>query len=215
MNFPENLKYTKDHEWILVEGDQATVGITNPNQLTNAGTRNQDRYGLEGKASYSFAANDVTGKIWVSGLTQKVDGAPQDENQMWSADIGANVKVAGFDLTGYYYGGEGLGTTVQFRDGYSINGKQRDSQGGYVQATYALPTKTKVGISWGKSELDQAGTDNVTTLVKENTMTTVGLYHPLTKHLNLVAEYNNIQSQSHRGQTNESQTYSVGGILFF
>jgi glycine cleavage system H protein len=28
MNFPENLKYTKDHEWILVEGDTATVGIT-------------------------------------------------------------------------------------------------------------------------------------------------------------------------------------------
>lgn len=28
MNFPENLKYTKDHEWVLVEGDTATVGIT-------------------------------------------------------------------------------------------------------------------------------------------------------------------------------------------
>lgn len=28
MNFPENLKYTKDHEWILVEGNQATIGIT-------------------------------------------------------------------------------------------------------------------------------------------------------------------------------------------
>lgn len=28
MNFPENLKYTKDHEWILVDGDTATVGIT-------------------------------------------------------------------------------------------------------------------------------------------------------------------------------------------
>jgi glycine cleavage system H protein len=28
MNFPENLKYTKDHEWILVEGNSATVGIT-------------------------------------------------------------------------------------------------------------------------------------------------------------------------------------------
>jgi len=28
MNLPENLKYTKDHEWIRVEGDQATVGIT-------------------------------------------------------------------------------------------------------------------------------------------------------------------------------------------
>lgn len=28
MNFPENLKYTKDHEWVRVEGDVATIGIT-------------------------------------------------------------------------------------------------------------------------------------------------------------------------------------------
>jgi glycine cleavage system H protein len=28
MNFPENLKYTKDHEWISVDGNIATVGIT-------------------------------------------------------------------------------------------------------------------------------------------------------------------------------------------
>lgn len=28
MQFPEALKYTKDHEWIKIEGDTATVGIT-------------------------------------------------------------------------------------------------------------------------------------------------------------------------------------------
>lgn len=28
MNFPETLKYTKDHEWLLVNGDTGTVGIT-------------------------------------------------------------------------------------------------------------------------------------------------------------------------------------------
>ncbi len=28
MKFPENLKYTKDHEWVKVEGDEAYVGIT-------------------------------------------------------------------------------------------------------------------------------------------------------------------------------------------
>ena len=28
MNFPENLRYTKDHEWIKLDGDIATVGIT-------------------------------------------------------------------------------------------------------------------------------------------------------------------------------------------
>jgi glycine cleavage system H protein len=28
MNIPDNLKYTKDHEWIKVEGEEATIGIT-------------------------------------------------------------------------------------------------------------------------------------------------------------------------------------------
>lgn len=28
MNYPENLRYTKEHEWIKLEGDVATIGIT-------------------------------------------------------------------------------------------------------------------------------------------------------------------------------------------
>src|SRR5688572_20341090 len=28
MEFPGNLKYTKDHEWVLLEGNTATIGIT-------------------------------------------------------------------------------------------------------------------------------------------------------------------------------------------
>lgn len=28
MNFPENLLYSKDHEWLLVEGDQGRIGIS-------------------------------------------------------------------------------------------------------------------------------------------------------------------------------------------
>ena len=28
MNFPENVRYTKDHEWLRVEGDEAVIGIT-------------------------------------------------------------------------------------------------------------------------------------------------------------------------------------------
>ena len=31
--YPADLKYTKDHEWVLVEGDTGTVGITNFAQL--------------------------------------------------------------------------------------------------------------------------------------------------------------------------------------
>jgi len=48
----------------------------------------------------------------------------------------------------------------------------------------------------------------------------IGAYHPLTKHLNLVAEYNAIESQDHgagatSGVTAESDTISLGAILFF
>ena len=28
MNFPENLKYTKDHEWVSITGEIATIGVT-------------------------------------------------------------------------------------------------------------------------------------------------------------------------------------------
>jgi glycine cleavage system H protein len=28
MNFPQELKYTKDHEWVKIDGDVATIGIT-------------------------------------------------------------------------------------------------------------------------------------------------------------------------------------------
>ena len=28
MNFPENLRYTKEHEWVRIEGNEAVVGIT-------------------------------------------------------------------------------------------------------------------------------------------------------------------------------------------
>ena len=32
MNIPSNLKYTKDHEWVLIDGDIAIVGITDSAQ---------------------------------------------------------------------------------------------------------------------------------------------------------------------------------------
>jgi len=148
-----------------------------------------------------------------------------------AGDIGANVSVAGFGLTGYYYGGSGIGTMGQMLDGVggasSTALKQRDSNGGYVQATYVLPTKTKAGISWGVSQLDLANGETSaaittgvsaagrSTLIKENRMTTVGLYHPLTKHLNLVAEYSHITSENQAGAENKAHSTNLGAILFF
>ncbi len=186
--------------------------------LNSSGTQRQPAF--VGKAVYSWAG-DVSGKVWAEAKSQKVDySASFDERaNVWG--LGANVNVAGFGLTGYYYDGKGVGTTAFLMDGVDANGKRRDSNGGYVQATYVLPTATKVGVSWGVSKLDRNSGESrtagsaATQLVKENEMTTVGVYHPLTKSLNLVGEYSRVKSENQAGQKNDSDIVSLGGILFF
>jgi len=208
-----------------MNGFQATVGIVNPNQgLSGSGTTsaiadlNQDRFGMEGKASYSFAANDVTGKVWVGGASYKVKPTTAVEYTATVGDIGANINVAGFGATGYYYKGEGVGSYMPLQLGASATGAKRDSDGGYVQLTYVLPVKTKIGVAYGISSLDTANAADVSAsglLYKDNERITVGAYHPLTKHLNLVAEYNNMETKAQNGVKNEANSVSLGAILFF
>src|SRR5690606_7177271 len=122
-------------------------------------------------------------------------------------------------LTGYYYDGKGIGQTVQFNHGFDVTGKRRDSKGGYVQATYTIPdVGTKIGLSWGQSKLEGTSTD-VTLDELKDSMWTIGAYHPLTKHLNLVAEYSDAKSDFQRKGLSDlegkSKTVSLGAILFF
>ena len=207
-------------------GFQVTVGLTNPNQgvsgsgVLTAGTAvsslNQDRFGLEGQANYSFAADNFSGKIWVGGASYKVKPLTTLEYTASVGDLGMNVNAGGVGLTAYYYKGDGVGTTIMHSNSLSVGGSKRDSDGGYLQATYVLPTKTKVGLAYGISKLDLAsGETALSTTVKENERMTAGLYHPLTKHLNLVAEYNKIESISQTNAKNTSDSVSLGGILFF
>jgi predicted porin len=209
-------------------GFQATVALTNPNQHPDANTATgaetgtasatniyQDRFGLEGKASYTFSGDALAGKVWVSGVSYDVTHTEAGASYTaTAADIGANVNAGNFGLTGYYYRGEGVGTTFFGLRGAS-SGVKRDSDGGYLQGTYVLPTKTKLGLAYGVSNLDALTADIGTSLVNKNERVTIGLYHPLTKHLNLVAEYNDIESRNHAGAKNESQHGSLGAILFF
>jgi predicted porin len=210
-------------------GFQASVGIFNPNQIGNATAAavRQDRFGLEGEASYSFAQGDISGKVWVSGLSYDVSTTTSTSYTASAGDIGANVNANGFGLTGYYYSGSGVGTTT-FGNGATVGApgatsfaststNKRDSDGGYIQLTYVTPFKTKVGAAYGISSLDLASGETAASnnTVKDNERYTLGLYHPLTKHLNLVAEYNNVESKAHNGAKAESNTYSAGAILFF
>ncbi len=188
---------------------------------------------FEAKASYAWTG-DVSGKVWSSFFTQKVTGMMGTQGVLSNTagstsattlgaeratamDIGATINAGGFGLTGYYNKGRGTGTTVMLRDGFDSQGKRRDSDDWYVQATYALPTATKVGLAYGESTLDGNSAEAFSEY--KNSMWTVGAYHPLTKSMNLVAEYSDAQSEVNRrsGATldGKSRTVSLGAILFF
>jgi predicted porin len=215
-----------------MNGFSATIAITNPNQgsfgdakqlvsgSTVAVETNQDRFGIEGQVQYEWTG-DVAGKVWSSFASYDVNteatsttavstSGTTDDYTATVYDIGAAVTSGNLGLVAYYYNGEGVGTTLMGANGVDIattagTAKKRDSDGGYLQATYVIPTGTKLGVAYGISRLDEASGETLATLIDENKRWTVGAYHPLTKHLNLVAEYNNIESE---GQSSAHETES-------
>jgi predicted porin len=165
---------------------------------------------FEGKASYAWAG-DVAGKVWVSGITQNLETSATTNERVDAWDIGGTVSMSGFGLTGYYGQGSGTGSVVQMSD---VTG-QRDSEDWYLQGTYTIPTVgTKLGARYGESsyDTDATGANDTTT-----EMWTIGAYHPLTKHLNLVAEYTDVKFTGSVANFAEGKqkTVTLGAILFF
>ncbi len=215
-DFQGQMNYTTPN----FNGFQAVVGVVQPINTLNQGTSlassgSQSQPAFEAKASYAFAG-DVSGKVWVEGKTQKVDYTASTTNTAEAYAVGANVNAAGFGLVAYYYDAKGAGTTAWLMDGVAANGNRRDSNGGYVQGSFTVPgVGTKLAASWGESNLDLAAGETNSTLVSKNEMVTVGAYHPLTKHLNLVAEYSEVKATNQAGANNKSDILSAGAILFF
>lgn len=188
-------------------------------------TDNSD-LGFDGKVAYEWAG-DYAGKVWGGFLTQKADngafGAAHDDERAHAWEIGGKVSLANFGLVGYYYDGKGLGSSVVAApttplSGLGINGLDRDVDGGYVQATYTIPgVGTKLGASWGVSKIDKSNALGDTGDF-ENESWIIGAYHPLTKSLNLVAEYTDTDYDNIgnvKGVNGDAKTIALGAILFF
>ncbi len=109
MNFPEELKYTNDHEWIRVEGNVAYVGITDFAQhelgdivyieidtLGKVVTK-EDQFGtVEAVKTVSDLLMPITGKI--AELNKKLDTNPELVNSDPYGD-GWMVKIEISDLS--------------------------------------------------------------------------------------------------------------------
>lgn len=91
MNFPAELKYTKDHEWVRVEGNVATIGITDFAQkelgdivyvdVTTIGetVAKDEIFGtVEAVKTVSDLFMPITGKVLE--MNKDIDSAPESVN---------------------------------------------------------------------------------------------------------------------------------------
>jgi len=80
MNFPSNVKYTADHEWIRVEGDEAYVGITDyaQSELGEIVFLDIDTVGEQVAQNEKFGAIEAVKTV--SDLQMPVDGEVLEAN---------------------------------------------------------------------------------------------------------------------------------------
>jgi glycine cleavage system H protein len=111
MSYPENYRYTKEHEWVHVEGDQGTIGITDHAQhelgdivfvdLPKAGTKvtkGQSFGSVESVKAVSDIYAPVSGEV--SGSNDLLSQNPEKLNQDPHGDAWLiKVKLSSSDET--------------------------------------------------------------------------------------------------------------------
>ncbi|WP_293367452.1 porin [Nevskia sp.] len=197
-------------------GFKATVGIYDPLNPVGAAASQHSAPGFHGKLQYTTNFSGAKLYLSATGLTQKQNdvGGPGNNYTSSAFDFGGKLTIADFELAGWYYVGDGVGTTALFLNSDDGAGNKRESDGFLAQATYKLGA-TKLGVNYGVSSLDLAGGEVNPTLVKDNKKITGGIYHSLTKNLTLVGEVTAVEAKNHSGGKNEAINFNIGTFLSF
>jgi predicted porin len=196
-----------------------SVGIFDPSQIlattngsdaANSNFVKTDMPRFEGELNIDLSNISAGSNVVVSGIYQEAEGNGGDA-EAEGIHVGGTLAAGAMAFTAHYYDGECLGSTVQLDvDALSSSGDCRDADGFYVQGTYNYGAG-KVGLSYGESNLDQAGNDAATTFseTKKQSMYTVGIYHNLAPEWLAVAEWSQAENDWHQKQAGEEEAEST------
>ncbi len=81
MNFPSDLKYSKEHEWIRVEGNTGTIGITDHAQKELGDIVYVDFYPTDGVVAQNGIFGSVEAVKTVSDLYMPISGTITETNK--------------------------------------------------------------------------------------------------------------------------------------
>lgn len=122
MNFPDDLRYTKDHEWVRLEGDTATVGITEfaQSELGDIVYVDIDSVGKSFDAEAVFGTVEAVKTVSdlflpLSGTINEVNPALANQPELINTDPYGNgwmIKITVSDIAHY----EDLMTSEAYQD---------------------------------------------------------------------------------------------------
>ena len=186
------------------------VVTTNSAQTANSTYSQLDTPRFEAELNIDLSNISAGSNLAISGIYQEAEGGGGDV-EAEGIHVGGTLAAGPYALTAHYYNGECLGSTVQLDvDGLSADGVCRESDGYYAQVTYNYGAG-KVGLSYGESNLDQAGSDSSTAYSETDSqsMYTLGIYHNLAPEWLAVAEWSQAENDWHQKQAGEEEAEST------
>lgn len=199
-------------------GFSADIGVFSPVGTTlGQGQVGKDSPQFQGRLNFGTGGF----KGWIAAKSQSFGdgsyGTPAVATKgfnMNGTEVGGSFTSGALSLVANYQDGKGLGI---LSDGDQGNIK---SQHQFVQATYQVAPKTKLGVGWGKSENKSrpaAGILNTgaATDLKANENTTAAVYHNITPQVTLVGEIGETKSKAFSGATAKQNSFAFGAIFFF
>lgn len=179
-------------------------GVFSPVDVSLGGTQTADSKSPQYQYQLSYTAGGV--KAWVGGKNQDFEANGADPAFKTSAtEIGALANLGDLGLVANFQDGKGLGILSDGDQG-GIKG-----QNTFLQATYKVAPKVKLGVSYGKSKNKGA----VGAQFESNENTTGGVYYNVTPSVTLVGELSKTDSKAANGAKATLDGVSFGAILFF
>ena len=170
------------------------VGVFDPNEGSggNTATFQTDIPQLQMEANYATSFDGGSIALWAGGVYQEMEGRnagafnTTGDVTTQAINLGINANMGPMGFVASFYDGEALGSVrVADTNSYHCTSTactEADADGYYVQGTYTMGGKTKIGLSYGESNQDQVrlaqtnDTQNASA-ARSNELVTIGVYH--------------------------------------
>jgi hypothetical protein len=214
-NFGAQIRYTTPD----MAGIKWAVSVNDTSDIGAATVANIPR--MESELSWATAYTGGKAQAWLSGLWERDSFAttqpirPGQHVDTVGGAGGVEGSYEGLDLLASCYGGQALGMLgLNGADALSANGQVRPNWGFLGQATYQLTKNWKLGVNYGQSRAEKAGSDTGANIRKQQAMVAAVTYN-VNSFVQVIGEYTYAQDKWWNGKSQNGNMAALGTFIYW